>query len=113
VVGIINAPQIALNTQQGGTIGHMKSAQNGNDVDYFKVVIPSDGELRMDLTSLDGTLLDILLYGEAYQQGHMKLSFNKSQHALATKLLPGVYYIKITPSSAGLYSDYTLKTTFN
>ncbi len=82
------------------------------DLDYYRVEIPQEGTLNLDLLSLQQKGLDLTLYSENYDEGSMKDYRNQSKGNLSEGVMQGVYYIKVNGYYNDIDLDYELELSF-
>ncbi|WP_077369474.1 PPC domain-containing protein [Anaerosalibacter sp. Marseille-P3206] len=91
-------------------IGELKS-QNDN-VDFYKIEIPSSGKLRIDGTQLDGGEIGITLYNEyGTDSNYIARDYSGQKVQIISGLEKGTYYIGVYNRSG--YGAYELNLDFS
>ncbi|PFW73810.1 hypothetical protein COL23_19025, partial [Priestia aryabhattai] len=107
---IDNATQLPLNQIHKGKL------QDSNDKDFYKVVVPSDGNVSLSIkqqhdASWYGAILNSK--GEVYEDIYSDDSELVEGYAVTQVGLPkGTYYIKIENSSSAYNKPYEIKAGF-
>lgn len=107
----IQAPSLELNSEVTGHIGFVYDNRGQNKNDYYKITLPTDGQLILDATQVNGGQLDLFIYGKyGNDKSSISSSYDKATHKTVLGLQAGTYYIRINDS--GYYGAYSLKNTF-
>lgn len=107
----ITSNELKLNNTITGHIGYISDYNYGNFNDYFKIVIPQDGQLVVNAKQLSGGELDMYLYGATGpDKSYIKYVYDKIAPNISVGLAAGTYYLRLNDS--GYYGPYELTTIF-
>ena len=110
----LKSETIDLNSSFTGHIGYFSDYNYGNYNDFFKIEVPREGTLNIDLTSYNNKGLSLFLYGsEGDNRSYIRAKSNFTQGGISETLQPGTYYIKVTTYYSSDYAPYKLDLKFN
>lgn len=109
----IHANTINLGGIQTGHIGYLNESNSKNENDWYKIVLNSDAKLNLNVTSNEGKIIHLSLYGEDGDNDSPIDSYGYSDKSiinLSDTLKAGTYFIKVNSSDT---QGYKLTATTN